>query len=57
MSDALPEDYIGGWEAHADEQRRHVLQSTPAQRLQWLEQALAWVHAVRGAPRAEDHDS
>ncbi len=57
MSDALPEDYIGGWEAHAEEQRRHVLQSTPAQRLQWLEQALAWVHAVRGAPRAEDHDS
>lgn len=57
MSDTLPEDYVGGWEAHADEQRRAILQSTPTQRLAWLEQALAWVHAVGRLPGREDQDS
>ncbi len=53
----LPPDYsFGGWEGHADEERLAALQATPAQRLAWLEQALAWVHAYAGALSGRDDE-
>ena len=58
MSDhgAAAEDWIAGPEAEADQQRRAWLQSTPAQRLEWLQQAIAFAHqagAVPGRPSEE----
>jgi hypothetical protein len=50
----LPEDWVGGWDAHADEQRRARLEATPAQRLAWLEQAIAFAHSVGALPRREE---
>ncbi len=57
MSDSLPEDYVGGWDAHHDDARRIRLETTPAQRLQWLEQAIAWVHAVEERRRRGELDA
>jgi hypothetical protein len=57
MSDTLPPEWVGGWEAHADEQRRAQLQATPAQRLEWLEQAIAFAHAVGALPRRDDAEA
>lgn len=34
----------GGYEAHERRQREAWLRSTPAQRLEWLEQAIAFAH-------------
>jgi hypothetical protein len=53
MSDTLPPEWVGGWEAHEDEQRRAQLQATPAQRLAWLEQAIAFAHAAGALPRRD----
>lgn len=58
MSVELPheppaEDWDGGWEAHEDRQRRSRLQSTPAQRLAWLEQAIAFAHRAGALPRRD----
>ncbi len=52
----LPDDWIGGWDAHAEEQRRARLQATPSQRLAWLEQAIAFAHAAGALPRREATD-
>ena len=43
----LPPDFsFGGWEGHADRERRLGLQTTPAQRLEWLEEAIRFVQIV-----------
>ena len=47
------EDWDGGWEAHEDRQRRSRLQSSPAQRLAWLEQAIAFAHRAGALPRRD----
>ena len=49
MTDAqeLPPDFsFGGWEGHADRERRDSLKTTPAQRLEWLEEAIGFVQMV-----------
>lgn len=49
MTDAheLPPDFsFGGWEGHADRERRDSLKTTPAQRLEWLEEAIRFVQMV-----------
>ena len=49
MKDArqLPPDFsFGGWEGHAEQERRAALQTTPAQRLEWLEEAMRFVQMV-----------
>lgn len=49
MTDAqeLPPDFsFGGWEGHADRERRAALTTTPAQRLEWLEEAMRFVQMV-----------
>ena len=49
MTDAqeLPPDFsFGGWGGHADRERRAALQTTPAQRLEWLEEAIRFVQVV-----------
>jgi hypothetical protein len=57
VSGVLPPDWDGGWDAHEDEQRRAQLQATPAQRLAWLEQAIAFAHAAGALPRRDDVES
>lgn len=43
----LPPDFsFGGWEGHADRERRQGLETTPAQRLEWLEGAIDFVQMV-----------
>ena len=43
----LPPDFdFGGWEGHADRERRDSLKTTPAQRLEWLEEAIRFVQMV-----------
>ena len=43
----LPPDFsFGGWEGHADRERRASLETTPAQRLEWLEEAMRFVQVV-----------
>ena len=49
MTDAqeLPPDFsFGGWEGHAERERRDGLKTTPAQRLEWLEEAIRFVEMV-----------
>lgn len=41
----------GGWEAHARRRRRAWLRSTPAQRLRWLEEAVAFAARAGALPR------
>ncbi len=55
MTDAqeLPPDFsFGGWEGHADQQRRADLKTTPAQRLEWLEGAIRFVQVVEARRQA-----
>ncbi len=49
-------DPTGGWEAHEAEQRRAWLQTSPAQRLAWLEQAIAFAHQAGALPRHDPAD-
>lgn len=56
MTGSLPDDFVGGWEAHEDEQRRISLEATPTQRLAWLEDAIRFAF-VAGALPARDHDA
>lgn len=44
-------DWEPGWEGHERMQRKYVLESTPAQRLAWLEAAIVFAHEYRGAAR------
>jgi hypothetical protein len=54
----LPADYhFGGWEGHADEERRARLATTPAQRLAWLEQAIRFAHGVASRRGDEEGES
>lgn len=46
------EDWDGGWEAHAQRQRSAWLSATPAQRLRWLETAVAFAARVGALPRS-----
>ena len=49
----LPPDFsFGGWEGHADRERRLGLQTTPAQRLEWLEEAMRFVQVVEARRQA-----
>ena len=45
-------DWDGGYDAHEARQRRAWLDSTPAQRLEWLEQAIAFAHAAGALGRS-----
>ena len=49
--DTNADDWAAGPEAEADQQRRAWLKSTPAQRLEWLEQAIAFAHQAGALPR------
>ena len=51
----LPESdaWDGSWEAHEDRQRRSRMRATPAQRLAWLEQAIAFAHSAGALPPPE----
>ena len=46
---------FGGWEGHDRQQREAWMQTTPAQRLAWLEAAIVFAHKV-GALPARDAD-
>ena len=55
MTDAqeLPPDFsFGGWEGHADRERRASLKTTPLQRLAWLEEAITFVQTVEARRQA-----
>ena len=43
---------FGGWKGHADRERRAALQTTPAQRLEWLEEAIRFVQVVEARRQA-----
>ncbi len=43
-----------GWATHEAQQRRAWLQSSPAQRLSWLEQAIGFAHAAGALPAPDD---
>lgn len=49
-------DWDGSWEAHHDRQRTMWLQTSPAQRLAWLEQAIALAHRTGALPRRRDDE-
>ncbi len=49
------QDWVGGWEADERRQREAWLRTTPLQRLEWLEAAIAFAHEVGALPRREDH--
>lgn len=40
-----------GWEAHREEQLIAVAEASPAQRLAWLEEAIAFAFRVGALPR------
>ena len=40
-----------GWEAHRREQLARASSTTPMQRLQWLEEAIAFAHLAGALPR------
>ncbi len=42
-----------GWEAHRREQLARASSTTPMQRLQWLEEAIAFAHRAGALPRHE----
>lgn len=44
----------GSWQAHRQAQRRAWWTATPAQRLAWLEEAIALAHRVGALPRPRD---
>ncbi len=46
MTPETPEPGDAGWEAHRLEQLEGWLAATPAQRLAWLEEAIAFAHRV-----------
>lgn len=48
------DDWVGGWEADERRQREAWLRTTPLQRLEWLEAAIAFAHQVGALPRRED---
>ncbi len=54
MNASLPDDYVGGWDAHEDEQRRISLEATPAQRLAWLEDAIRFAHIAGALPAPDE---
>ena len=43
---------FGGWEGHADRERRAALETMPAQRLEWLEEAMRFVQVVEARRQA-----
>lgn len=50
--DRLPDLSFGGWEGHADRERRAALSTTPAQRHEWLEEAIEFVLMVEARREA-----
>jgi hypothetical protein len=53
-----PDDgWDGSWQAHRERQRTAWLQASPAQRLAWLEQAIALAHRTGALPRRRDDDA
>lgn len=46
--------WSGSWQAHRHQQRRAWLAATPAQRLAWLESAIAFAHRAGALPRSGD---
>jgi hypothetical protein len=49
-----PDRAVDPWEAHRDEQIDAWLRTTPAQRLAWLEDAIAFARHVGAHPRTDD---
>jgi len=47
------EDWVGGWEADERRQRQAWLRTTPLQRLEWLEAAIAFAHEAGVLPRRD----
>jgi hypothetical protein len=45
------EEWRGDWKAAEEELLRAGLAATPEQRLEWLEEALRFAHAVGALPR------
>ncbi|MGI9032630.1 MAG: hypothetical protein ACR2HY_02885 [Acidimicrobiales bacterium] len=43
-------DWDGGWESHRDAEEQACLAATPAQRLAWLEEAIAFAAAADQQP-------
>lgn len=55
--DAHPsEDWKADWESHRREQLVLGLRATPAQRLAWLEEMIAFAHRAGALPRTNSHD-
>jgi hypothetical protein len=51
-------DAASDWERHRREQLRRILaETTPAQRLAWLEEAIAFAHRAGALPRREGRPS
>ena len=50
--DLAPGFSFGGWEGHADRERRASLTTTPLQRLAWLEEAITFVQGVEARRQA-----
>ena len=50
---AEPSDRTGGWDEHGREQTIDWLKTSPAQRLAWLEQAIAFAAEAGVLPRRD----
>jgi len=53
MVEPAEPNWEGGWEAHERRQRQAWLQTTPAQRLTWLEQAIGFAYEAGALKRDE----
>jgi len=53
--DLVPPD--DGWERHRRERLEAILTTTPAQRLAWLEEAIAFARSAGALPRHPDRPS
>jgi hypothetical protein len=53
-----PTEEPDGWERHRREQHLAIArQTTPEQRLAWLEEAIAFAHRVGALPRRDEQDA
>jgi hypothetical protein len=49
------DDWQSDWEGHRTWQLTSALAATPAQRLEWLEQAIEFAWRCGALPKPEDH--
>jgi len=60
MTDSARQDPVppdDGWERHRHERLAAILTTTPAQRLAWLEEAIAFARRAGALPRLPDRPS